>query len=147
MDYNVRLRLGLERRIQRENSLEDRNVLRPSVLEVQNPFDARPAVILREVTANAQSGRGISAGERPFHAARLPLYGRALHSPCGKQLRGSAAAVCERKGQRAGFGVEMLRYPLTPQFKLPARGRGCGGLEKQARPNKRGQVDRELGLF
>jgi hypothetical protein len=53
MDYNVRLRLGLERRIQRENSLEDRNVLRPSVLEVQNPFDGRPAVILREVTANA----------------------------------------------------------------------------------------------
>ena len=123
MDDDVRLCCGLEPGIQGENSLKNWRVLGPAVLEVEHPLDGGKAVILRQVTANAQRRRGISASERALGAARLPLCRRALQFPCGEQLRGSATAVCERKGESAGFGVEMLRHPLTPQLNLRAGGR------------------------
>ena len=99
MDYDVRLRHGLELGIQRENLLQDRGVLGAAVLKVEHPFDGGKTVILGEVTANAQPGRGVGASERALGAARLPFCRCALQFPFGEQLRGSATAIGERKGE------------------------------------------------
>ena len=68
-----------QRKVHRQDVLDDARVLPAGVLEVENPFDGRISAVLDGVTANLQSGRGIEVrrgSRRPAVAEsfRYALY-------------------------------------------------------------------------
>src|SRR5512140_2536107 len=138
IENDVLLHCCFEFGIQRENVFKDWTIPRPSVLKVKHPLDCGEVFVFRNLTAHAQAGRRVVAGDCPQKAARLGFHRCSFPLPFGKELRSIASAINKREGQSPGFADEMSCYKLAAQLQLCSRRRRGGGVEAQAKEDESG---------